>query len=362
MPAFGRPTSAASASSLSRRSNVASSPGRPVSAKRGARRVGVAKRLLPRPGDAATCRDHPRSRHGEVRDELLVLVEHLCPDGDAKLDRLARRPVLQRAAAGLTAAGLVAPLHTKGGQIAQVRIRDENDVASRPAVATVWATFRDVLLPAEVQAPVAAAARLDVDLSSIVEHTRTLAAGGEITSLHSKRWGRGRNGPQRVTDELTDVAKRDRPTVDAQGRELGESIEGVIFIVSHPWPIIAAPSCPFSMCATVLDRAIVYGYEIMIRPGRIKGWGMHEQQTDRYLVAAGNSGSRSTTAGLTRRAMGGSRSSSSRRRHPGYSRFRQASGMPTRTGARRMRTSSTSRRIPTTTRIRTNSGSTPTPT
>jgi hypothetical protein len=84
--------------------------------------------------------------------------------------------VLQRAAAGLTTAGLVTPLHPKGRQIAEIRIRDENDIASRPAVATVGATLGDVLLAAEVQAPVAASARLDVDLSSIVEHTRTLAS------------------------------------------------------------------------------------------------------------------------------------------------------------------------------------------
>jgi hypothetical protein len=103
---------------------------------------------------------------------MLVLAS---PDRHAKLDRVARCPVLQRAAAGLTAAGLVAALHTKGGQIAQVWIRDENDVASRPTVAAVGATLGDVLLTAEVQAPVAASARLDVDLSSIVEHTRTLA-------------------------------------------------------------------------------------------------------------------------------------------------------------------------------------------
>ena len=113
LPALGSPTSAASASSLRRRSNFASSPGRPVSAKRGARRVGDAKRLLPRPGDAAARRDHARSRRGKVGDQLLVLVEHLRPDRHAKLDRLAGRPVLQRAAAGLTAAGLVASLGRK---------------------------------------------------------------------------------------------------------------------------------------------------------------------------------------------------------------------------------------------------------
>src|SRR5215211_1199310 len=49
LPAFGRPTSAASASSFRRSSKSASSPGSPVSAKRGVCRVGVAKRRLPRP-------------------------------------------------------------------------------------------------------------------------------------------------------------------------------------------------------------------------------------------------------------------------------------------------------------------------
>src|SRR5919197_1288474 len=49
LPAFGSPTSAASARSFSRSSSQASSPGSPVSANRGAWRVGVAKRRLPRP-------------------------------------------------------------------------------------------------------------------------------------------------------------------------------------------------------------------------------------------------------------------------------------------------------------------------
>ncbi len=49
MPAFGSPTSAASATSFSRSSSSASSPGRPVSAKRGVWRVAVAKRAFPRP-------------------------------------------------------------------------------------------------------------------------------------------------------------------------------------------------------------------------------------------------------------------------------------------------------------------------
>src|SRR5581483_9997893 len=49
LPAFGRPTSAASVSSFSRSSRSTSSPGRPVSAKRGVCRVGVANCRFPRP-------------------------------------------------------------------------------------------------------------------------------------------------------------------------------------------------------------------------------------------------------------------------------------------------------------------------
>ena len=121
------------------------------------REVLVAAAGQPSPRD-----DDARIGRGEIRDQAAVLVEHLGPDGDTKLDRLARRPVLQRAAAGRTAACPVPSLHTKSRQIAQIRVRDQNDVASRSAVATVGAALGDVLLTAKVQAPVAAAARLDV--------------------------------------------------------------------------------------------------------------------------------------------------------------------------------------------------------
>lgn len=34
-------------------------------------------------------------------------------------------------------------------------------------------------------------------------------------------------------------------------------------------------------------QPIVYGYLFTIRPGRIKGWGMHRSQMDRYVVVSG---------------------------------------------------------------------------
>ena len=33
---------------------------------------------------------------------------------------------------------------------------------------------------------------------------------------------------------------------------------------------------------------VVHAYRITIRPGRIKGWGMHKLQADRYCIAAGD--------------------------------------------------------------------------
>jgi dTDP-4-dehydrorhamnose 3,5-epimerase len=35
------------------------------------------------------------------------------------------------------------------------------------------------------------------------------------------------------------------------------------------------------------DEPVVYAYRFTIRPGRIKGWGMHRLQADRYFIVAG---------------------------------------------------------------------------
>lgn len=97
--------------------------------------------------------------------------------------------------------------------------------------------------------------------------------------------GDGYPGRPQVIDELTDVAKRDRPTVDSEGRELGAGIEGVVLVRLAPLTDHRGSLIPF------LDtrdpfwiEPVVYAYGIMIRPGRIKGWGMHEKQTDRYFI------------------------------------------------------------------------------
>ena len=81
--------------------------------------------------------------------------------------------------------------------------------------------------------------------------------------------------------EVTPPAPRDRPSG-------GPSIDGVQLLrltthVDHRGsltPIMGDPS--------FWAEPVVHAYRITIRPGRIKGWGMHKLQADRYCIAAGN--------------------------------------------------------------------------
>ena len=73
------------------------------------------------------------------------------------------------------------------------------------------------------------------------------------------------------------------------GRRLATGIEGVVYSravshVDHRGSLTEAVNFddPF------WDEPIVYSYCFTIRPGRIKGWGMHRKQADRYFLAHGN--------------------------------------------------------------------------
>jgi dTDP-4-dehydrorhamnose 3,5-epimerase len=81
--------------------------------------------------------------------------------------------------------------------------------------------------------------------------------------------------------------RRDGPSVDASGRPLTE-IEGVRVELLTPHADhrgslleIMDPTKPF------WDEPVVYAYRFTIKPGRIKGWGMHKRQADRYFVCSG---------------------------------------------------------------------------
>jgi dTDP-4-dehydrorhamnose 3,5-epimerase len=86
-----------------------------------------------------------------------------------------------------------------------------------------------------------------------------------------------------------DEGTPDRPTVDADGRELASSMDGVFLqrlapLADHRGSLMRVLDAREAFWI----EPIVYAYEVMIRPGRIKGWGMHEHQTDRYFLGNGH--------------------------------------------------------------------------
>ena len=90
------------------------------------------------------------------------------------------------------------------------------------------------------------------------------------------------------TNILPEVA-RDHPTVDAEGRRLDVTIEGVVLRRLGPIHVDHRGSL-----LEVLDTRdpfwrdpIAYAYRFTVLPARIKGWGMHELQCDRYLIVSG---------------------------------------------------------------------------
>ena len=86
-----------------------------------------------------------------------------------------------------------------------------------------------------------------------------------------------------------EAARRDRPTVDAGSNELPSRIDGVVVrrLTTHADPR-GALTPVIDTRDPFWDEPIVYSYRFSILPGRIKGWGMHELQTDRYFVVSGS--------------------------------------------------------------------------
>ena len=82
---------------------------------------------------------------------------------------------------------------------------------------------------------------------------------------------------------------QDAPTVDTAGRPLSTGIEGVRYsrLVSHV-DHRGSLTEVVNFENEFWDEPIVYSYCFTIAPGRIKGWGMHYKQADRYFMAYGN--------------------------------------------------------------------------
>jgi dTDP-4-dehydrorhamnose 3,5-epimerase len=92
-----------------------------------------------------------------------------------------------------------------------------------------------------------------------------------------------------LADEILPEAPADAPTVDHAGRRLATGIEGVVYSravshVDHRGSLTEVVNFDDAFW----DEPIVYSYCFTIRPGRIKGWGMHRKQADRYFLAQGS--------------------------------------------------------------------------
>jgi dTDP-4-dehydrorhamnose 3,5-epimerase len=92
-----------------------------------------------------------------------------------------------------------------------------------------------------------------------------------------------------LAQDVQPPAQQDAPTVDRDGRLVRAPIEGVRFVrltshVDHRGSLTEAVNFDNDFW----DEPVVYSYCITIRPGRIKGWGMHEKQADRYFIASGH--------------------------------------------------------------------------
>ena len=132
-PAFGSPTSAASASSFRRSSSSASSPGSPVSAKRGVWRVGGGEAGVPAPGRRRPARAR---RAGRARRGRRAARPRPPSRPGSRPARRGRRPSpfapCRRFAAAVPAAPAADDrLRAERREVAEVRVRDEHDVAAR---------------------------------------------------------------------------------------------------------------------------------------------------------------------------------------------------------------------------------------
>ena len=81
---------------------------------------------------------------------------------------------------------------------------------------------------------------------------------------------------------------RDAPSVDEDGAPL-RRIEGVELVrlvphVDHRGSLTEVVNLANDFWA----EDVVHAYAISIRPGRIKGWGMHKRQSDRYFLVTGS--------------------------------------------------------------------------
>jgi dTDP-4-dehydrorhamnose 3,5-epimerase len=83
-------------------------------------------------------------------------------------------------------------------------------------------------------------------------------------------------------------AVKDKQTVTAEGKLVGPQIEGVVIRYAPPvedrrGEIVEVYRGEWN----VHPDALVYVYQVSVRPGAIKGWVVHEKQDDRIFISRG---------------------------------------------------------------------------
>src|SRR4051812_32327430 len=91
-----------------------------------------------------------------------------------------------------------------------------------------------------------------------------------------------------VPSDITPAAPQVRATVDQHGTRLDLGIEGVEYArLPPPRDRRGSLMEVFSPALGFWPQPIRFSHPVTLRPGRIKGWGMHRIQTDRYCVLGG---------------------------------------------------------------------------
>jgi dTDP-4-dehydrorhamnose 3,5-epimerase len=84
-------------------------------------------------------------------------------------------------------------------------------------------------------------------------------------------------------------ARKDRPTVDAVSRLLRVGIEGVLLERLTPHTDHRGHLTQImNRVSAIWEEPVAHAYHVTVRPGRIKGWGMHLLQSDRHYPFAGD--------------------------------------------------------------------------
>jgi dTDP-4-dehydrorhamnose 3,5-epimerase len=87
---------------------------------------------------------------------------------------------------------------------------------------------------------------------------------------------------------MTGIGEPDRATVSPEGRSLADTIYGVrthapVNHTDHRGRVFEI----WSHCHDYWTEPFVYSYCFTVRPGMVKGWGVHDHKHDRYTLIAG---------------------------------------------------------------------------